>query len=164
MPNNWDDLEAGSGSGKFIKLIEGANKLRILSKPIAYWKNMDASPKLMYLTKEEAAKDAKAKQRFMCWAIDRNDNAIKRFDFTGSILGQLKDFLKNPEYAFEGTVWPFDVTVNRTGSGLDTTYTVTPARSNTPLNDAETAAVKLLRDMTLELRDDAVDGDKVQPF
>jgi hypothetical protein len=165
MSNNaWNDLEVGSNGGKFIKLVEGANKLRIVSAPISYWKNLEHDPKLTYLTKEAAAKDKDAKLRFMCWAIDRADNAIKKLDFTGSIAGQIKALIQDPEYAFEGALFPYDITINRAGSGLETRYTVTAARQNTALTDVEQAAVALLQDMRMEMRNEAEDGDQVAPF
>lgn len=163
MSNAWNDLETGSGAGAFIKLAEGANKVRIVADPVSYWKNMEHDPKLTYLTKEAAAKDKDAKPRFVCWAIDRVDGAIKKLDFTGSIVGQIKTLRNDPEYAFDGSVFPYDITINRTGSGMETRYTVTAARQNTPLTDVEQAAVKILQDMRLEMAEHAEDGDSIAP-
>ena len=79
----------------------------------------------------------KPKEKAIIHVIDRADGKLKLMDKTAGFFKALRDYALNPEY---GDLRQYDITIKRTGTGWqDTEYTVTPARSNTPITDAEKA-------------------------
>lgn len=79
----------------------------------------------------------KVKQKFAIHVLDRATGEVKLLDKTKGVFEQLKKFAMNPEY---GDLRNYDITITRKGTGwMDTEYTVTPARSNTPLTADEKA-------------------------
>lgn len=79
----------------------------------------------------------KLKSKYLIHVLDRADGQIKLLDKGKGVFEALKKYAMNPEY---GDLRNYDVTITRTGTGwMDTEYSVTPARSNTPLTDEEKA-------------------------
>jgi len=79
----------------------------------------------------------KLKSKYLIHVLDRADGQIKLLDKGKGVFEALKKYAMNPEY---GDLRNYDVTITRTGTGwMDTEYSVTPARSNTPLTDEEVA-------------------------
>lgn len=79
----------------------------------------------------------KLKNKYLIHVLDRATGEIKLLDKGKGVFEELKKFAMNPEY---GDLRNYDVTITRTGTGwMDTEYSVTPARSNTPLTDEEIA-------------------------
>jgi hypothetical protein len=76
----------------------------------------------------------KVKQKYVIHVLDRATGEVKLLDKGNGVFKELKKFALNPEY---GDLRNYDVTITRKGSGLNTEYTVTPARQNTPLTEAE---------------------------
>ena len=77
----------------------------------------------------------KLKNKYIIHVIDRADGQLKLLDAGAGIFEELKKYAVNPEY---GDLREYDVTITRKGTGwMDTEYSVTPARSNTPRTDDE---------------------------
>lgn len=79
----------------------------------------------------------KLKSKYIIHVIDRADGQLKLLDAGAGIFEELKKYAINPEY---GDLREYDVTITREGTGwMDTKYSVTPARSNTPRTPEEIA-------------------------
>ncbi len=157
--SSWDNIDTGSGSSNFFKLVEGPNRCRIVGAPLRVWKSFEGV-KPMYLTENAAKADSTAQVRVSVYVIDRADGKIKVAEFGASVVAQLKALLQNPDYSFEGTdIYPYDVTINREGTGKDNTrYTVIPSPKLVPLTLEETNEVAGLTPLGKVLAEKAVDG------
>lgn len=86
----------------------------------------------------------RSKPRVFAAAIDRRSpsDGPKVWEFGKKIHEQLTKLLKNEDAGgnFTHPYNGFDVVVERDGTGMDTTYTVFPARQSTPLNEDEELA------------------------
>ena len=76
----------------------------------------------------------KVKQKYVIHVLDRETGEVKLLEKGNGLFKEIKKYAMNPEY---GDPRQYDITITRTGSGLNTEYTVTPARQNTPLTDEE---------------------------
>lgn len=121
---NLNELEVTSNS-IFHKFQQGNNPIRIVSN---------------FIPDQVTFPDGKTTTKYNCWVIDRADGEVKMSSFSKSVILQLKTLVTNPEYAFTDLP-PYDITVNKTGTGLSTVFTVTPARNNNILTEEETKKV-----------------------
>lgn len=76
----------------------------------------------------------KVKQKYVIHVLDRETGEVKLLEKGNGLFKEIKKYAMNPEY---GDPRQYDITITRTGSGLNTEYTVTPARQNTPLTEEE---------------------------
>lgn len=77
----------------------------------------------------------KVKEKYVIHVLDRATGEVKLLDKGNGVFKELKKYAMNPEY---GDLRNYDVTLTRKGTGfMDTEYSITPARSNTPLTPAE---------------------------
>lgn len=109
----------------FLSLDEGSNKVRIMSD-FAF---------------RETEFNGNKITKYCCWVIDRKTGDVKLGSFGKSIIKQLQQLQSSDEYGFD-TLPRYDIDIQRKGTGLDTAYTIIPARTDTPLTDAETKAVE----------------------
>lgn len=142
----------------FYKMVEGANRMRILTDFVEVRSKNDGKKfeGLSSFTDQEEKKwiDGGAlndkgypvrriSTQGWAWAIIRNakdGDELKIVKFGSTILGQLVALRHNVEYAFDTMPMPYDITVNATGAGTkEVEYTVTPARQNTDVTEAEMA-------------------------
>lgn len=90
----------------------------------------------------------KLKNKYIIHVIDRADGQLKLLDAGAGIFEELKKYAVNPEY---GDLREYDVTITRKGTGwMDTEYSVTPARSNTPRTVDE---IKLYEEKKIDLHE-----------
>jgi hypothetical protein len=87
----------------------------------------------------------KVKQKYVIHVLDRATGEVKLLDKGNGVFKELKKYALNPEY---GDLRQYDITITRKGSGLETEYSVTPARQNTPLTEAE---LKLYEECKVDL-------------
>lgn len=76
----------------------------------------------------------KRRKKFAINVIDRKTGTIKVLDKGLGVFKELKKFADNPDY---GDLRQYDITLVRKGDGMQTEYSVVPARSNEPLTEAE---------------------------
>jgi len=76
----------------------------------------------------------KTRKRYVIHVLDRSDGQVKLLEKGNGLFKEIKKYALNPEY---GDPRQYDITITRKGSGLNTEYTVTPARQNTPLTPEE---------------------------
>ena len=123
--------EAKKAEGNTFKLKEGNNVIRIVSEFL-----LDSWPSKF---------DGKPGRKFVGFLIDRADGAIKPAWLAKNVMDQIANYQLTPDYAFDGVPLPYDINIFTKNAGkLDVVYTVQPARKNTPLSDAEKAAVDKL--------------------
>lgn len=160
----FKNVSITTGSGDFLKLVEGDNRIRILSEePIAtysLWENgkpRHFSTRQAMSAAQVSAPEAKAKENYVVWVIDRKDGTCKLAQFGAQIASALQDIENDSEYGFVGT-YPFDVTIKKQGAGLETQYNVMASRKETPLTDEEkkmVAALPSLKDKLADTWEDA---------
>jgi len=125
-----------------MKLAAGENRLRLVSEPVERGSHFDQAAKKGYtcIGHDEGcrfcAAGEKPSVRFLYWVIDRKDGGVKLLEVGWSVVGAVKNLHDSEEYAFDD-VPPYDVIIKKTGSGLDTEYSVMAARMNTELTLAE---------------------------
>lgn len=140
---SWKTLNIPSGEGNsdFLSLKEGDNKLRITSYPLQRLTHFDRAAKKSYQCEGKVCKYCgplgDPKYRYLFYVIDLNDKKQKMLEVGTSIVTQLKRYSLSDEYAFDSEVMPYYINIQRKGSGLDTEYTVIPARTNTELSEEE---------------------------
>lgn len=135
------ELGIGTENGAWFKPKEGANKLRILTSPIhslsrfKYGICYEGAP---YCKPESLGKDEKLQNKWLVWAIDRSDGAVKLYNMPYSITKEIATLQSNEEYVFESFPMPYDITLSAKGAGTkEVEYTVLASRKNTPLTDTE---------------------------
>jgi len=126
-----------STDGKYLKLKEGENPVRIVSEPIQVWK-VYAGKDTRTITDPAAEKPKDAKMVFAMYVIDRKDGQVKIAEFGRTIMKQIADLRSSKEYAFE-ELPPYDMTIQKGGSGMETVYKVYPARMNSQISPEESA-------------------------
>ena len=125
----------------WMNLETGENKVRIVSEFEDYGTHYDQknNKSVICVGKENCEfcqKGDKPRVQFLGWVIDRKDGKVKLLRIGHSIFKQIGALAKFGEYAFEDMP-DYDMTIVKKGEGLDTEYSVVPARQNTPLTDEE---------------------------
>jgi len=132
LPKNY---EAPKGSSNYLKLEEGQNKFRIVSDAVIgyeYWTNGNKPVRLRDYPKTKPAdirlNDDGSYTVKHFWAfivLDRKDARVKILEITqASIMRNIEDLVVNEEW---GDPKEYDITISRTGSGMETRYTVQPS-------------------------------------
>jgi hypothetical protein len=136
-----------SGGGNYTKLVDGANKLRILSAPIMGWVYWNTAgkpvrsrepfaelPSDVRYKEEKKTGESKPERPKHFWAVvvwSYTDKMLQVWECTqGTIQSQITDLISNPDW---GDPREYDITINRKGEGFDTEYTVQPSPAK-PLN------------------------------
>lgn len=123
-----DNYEAPQGGGTYMKLQQGDNKFRILSKPIIGWLDWkDKVPhRFPFANKPKAPMGEQAIKHF--WAMivfDYADQGVKILEITQSTIQKaIADLAKDEEW---GSPSQYDIKVGRKGQDLSTEYSVTPS-------------------------------------
>ena len=90
---------------------------------------------------DEAVYSDKPQFSYVCNVIDRSDGKIKLFDLRSTIYAQIVDYATNPDYGNPADPEDgYDITIKKEKTGplpQNVKYTCIPARSNSPLSDAE---------------------------
>lgn len=131
----------GVGSGDWMNLQEGQNKVRIISAFEDYGTHFNPTIKksTICIGKEECKlcqEGLKPRVQFLGWVIDRKDNQVKLLRIGFQAYQQIGKLAESDDYGFEETP-EYDITITRTGQGLETDYTVLAARKNTELTPEE---------------------------
>lgn len=115
------------GSGGYLKLQEGANKMRLMSECLEH----------------PGEYNGRKTFKWLCYVLDRRDGKVKPFFMPHTIYKSIEKMQLDPEYTFDEVPMPYDVTVNATGAGTkEVDYQTNAARTNTPLSAAELAALQ----------------------
>ena len=134
--NEWfpEGYTTPSDVSSFMKLEDGDNTFRILSKPVVgyeYWtteskpvrsrEKFEETPNIK-LTKE--GKPTTVKHFWSFLVYNYKVNAIQSLELTqASVMKAMKALIENPKW---GNPAGYDITINRTGKELLTKYAVVP--------------------------------------
>ncbi len=136
--------------GNWLRLKEGKTKVRLVSEcePIGKHWNQKTKKSKICIGKDkgclECQSDNKPKVQWVVWVIDRTDNNTKLATFGWQIVEQLKQLAMNEEYAFD-VIPEYDITITKTGEGLETEYSIIADRKNIPLTEEETMNIEALK-------------------
>ena len=159
LPTGYE-VPKGAG-GNYLKLEQGETRFRIISNPIVgtlYWVDEPGGGRKP-LRYQEAPKQAPANAKdkpkhFWAMAV-LHKGEVKIFEVTQkALLNALKNLASNPEW---GHPSQYDVIVTRTGSGMDSEYSLTPC----PKKALGAADIKTAQGTQVEL-DRLYDGEN--PF
>lgn len=143
----YQQYKPKSGGDLYLKLKDGESvKLRIASEPVIFTNEFDG----------------KISERFAWVVFNRNENKAQVYAAGKSVYGQIADLVDE-----WGEPTTFDVTIKRTGEGLDTRYGVVPSPKSEDLTKEEqeqVANVDLLKATGgYWLSDFAKDGNLPEP-
>ena len=140
------EAEGLLGAGSYLKLQEGDNRVRLMSECLEHPGEYKGKPRFQWL----------------CYVLDRKDEQIKPFFMAHTIYKQIEALQLNSDYAFDEVPMPYDITINAKDAGTkEVVYTVVPARSNTPLTEAEAVAlrdIQPIRELQKAVYGTAADG------
>lgn len=138
-----DNYEAPAGSANYMKLQDGENKIRILSKPIIGY--LDWKDKVPYRYRMNARpekpfspdKPIKHFWAFLVW--DYEGQAVKILEITqATIQKSIQDLSKNEDW---GAPFYYDIKITRKGKDLATEYSVMPSPKKDLLQEIKEAAL-----------------------
>jgi hypothetical protein len=110
------------GGGDFYKYKEGNNRIRLLSECLPH----------------TSVFEGKNNFKWLCYILDRRDGKVHAHFMPHTIYKAIEALQQNPDYAFREVPMPYDITVNAVKAGTkDVTYTVLPAKHETPLTEDE---------------------------
>ena len=110
----------------YLKLEPGENPIRIVSH---------------FLENLREYEDGSKKLQWSCYVLDRTDNELKIAAFGKSIMKQIQELAMSAEYGYDDLP-PYDMTISRTGTGMETRYAVLAARKDVPLTQEEQETIR----------------------
>lgn len=151
--NNCDEVKKKYNvGGNWMTLVEGENKIRIVSEFIDYGEHWDEEKQrsIVCVGKENCIycqNGEKPTVKFLGWVIDRDDeNKVKTIRIGYKIFEELGAIAKNKDYQFD-VLPPFDVTITKEGQKLKTKYKVIADRKDSKLTAKEIEETKDLKDL-----------------
>ena len=145
----------GGGDSTFMRLQKGENRFRFLGKPVMgyqYWQD----DKCIRIKEANEAPTGEVPQHFWempVWC----DNMVKVLSITQKTVQKaLKDLDGNSEW---GNLATYDVIVNRTGDGMETSYTTTPCPKAPLEDDVKKAYAEFKKDYKPEAIFDVENSD-----
>ena len=121
LPENY---EPPKGESRYYKFQSGANKFRILSKPIIGWEDWENKKPLRFKMKEKPEKPIDSSRPIKhFWAMiiwDFTNECIKILEITQMTIQQnIAALSKNPEW---GSPLSYNIEVTKTGVEKETRY------------------------------------------
>lgn len=139
-----DDYSAPSGSGNYMKLQPGENRIRILQKPILGWEGWrDKKPYRFRLDERPVTTDfdnqmVKHFWAFVCW--DYQDEGVKILEITqASIQKTIEAIARSKDW---GPPYFYDLIISREGDGMDTKYSIVPIPPSPVSKEIQEALIK----------------------
>ena len=141
------EKQYGLESGAYLKVKEGANKVRLLSETLAHQS---------YYKGNRGVK-------FVCWVLDYVDNKVKLYFMPFTILKAIESLQLSEDYGFAEVPMPYDVTINAKNAGTkEVDYQVVPARNNTPISQ-EVLADFAKKASLMEVVEKLIENDSTNP-
>ena len=153
LPENY---KAPETSSRYMKLKDGDNNFRVLSKAIVGWMYWNNDGKPVRLREEpqhlpsdiRMGKDGKAERVKHFWAFvvyNLDKRAIEILEITQSSIQEgIMALVNHPKW---GSPSKYDLTINRTGVSLETNYNVMPS----PASELPEDAMSEMRNPTISL-------------
>lgn len=172
MENNNDFLpteyEVPISGGGYMRLKDGENKFRILSKPIIGWVDWDNNKPLRFQFKNKPEKSIDPTKKVKhFWAMivwNYADSAINILEITqASIQKSITDLIKDEDW---GAPYRYDIKIIRKGEKMETEYSVNPSPHKPITDDMQTAfaAKPINLDALFEGKDPFEKTGKVTPI
>lgn len=137
LPQDYEQPQTG---GNFMKLQDGENKIRILSKPIVGWLDWkDKKPyRFTMKNKPEKPMDKNPIKHFWAFVVwNYSTKSIQILEITQqTIQSAIANLSKDDEW---GAPYHYDIKINKKGKDLDTEYSVTPSPKK-PVSDEQSKA------------------------
>lgn len=136
-----DSYEPPKSNSAYLRLQDGDNKLRILSRPIIGWEDWNDNHPIRYrmADKPSAPIDEKRPIKHF-WAMivwDYQEARIKIWHVTqASILRSLSQLVQDPDW---GSPFAYDIKINKSGKDMRTKYAVNPSPHKPIANEIKEA-------------------------
>lgn len=144
------DYKIPVSGGKYFKPQDGKNKLRILTSPIlgtVGWDKSGLKPAPVRCRMKEKLPDGLESPKHF-WAMvvfDYADSSVKIWEITQQTIQKaIRELATDEDW---GSPVEYDLTVTRTGSGMETEYMVNPTPKKALSNEAQVA----FKSMTINL-------------
>ncbi len=134
---DWNTADAGTAQKKadFMRLEQGANVVRVMSRPSQFYVNWVETPdgrkrKINTPVEDPALiqrledEGFKRQARWIVKVLDRRDGQFKLLEIGSQIFLGIKNLFNNPEW---GPVNQYDITINRGRPGQQPLYSVLPS-------------------------------------
>jgi hypothetical protein len=132
LPEGYEQPEGG---GNFMKLQDGENKIRILSKPIVGWLDWKDKKPYRFTMKNKPDKPMDKNPIKHFWAFivwNYNDQAVQVLEITQqTIQTAIANLSKDEDW---GAPYEYDIKIVKKGKDLETKYSVTPSPKK-PITD-----------------------------
>lgn len=154
MPKFIEDTttyDIPSGGGNFLKLEDGANKIRICTKAleVTYHEDKSGGKYSTTICADEGCELCKAgkpkKFKYAYLILNRKDNKPYIYESPITVFRQIVAYESNAEY---GDIRKYDITINKEGIARNTTYTIMPSPKKSELTDTE---VKMIAESGVSL-------------
>jgi len=149
------DYQVPGGGGKYMKLLFGDNRFRILSFPILgweYWKDLPngkRQPVRMRMSdsRPDDLVDPGDYKHF--WAMVVFNYATKNIEILELTQGGIQKTLRSlsQDADWGSPVLKYDIVITRTGEGMETRYLVLPK----PATKLEDGVLELFKNMEIDL-------------
>jgi len=155
LPDDYEQTKTANG---YMKLPEGDNKLRILSKPIVGWQDWGTDNKpIRYKMNDRPLKSVDPKKPIQrLWSMivwNYTDQKINILNITQkTIQNSIETLVRNSDWGMPNT---FDLTISRKGKGQQCEYTITPS----PKKELSFEIVKAFKETPINLNALLVNGD-----
>ena len=140
LPENY---EAPQGNAGYMKLQDGENRIRILSKPIIGWLDWKDKKPFRFRLKERPEKPLEKGPIKHFWAFlvwNYASQNVQIMEITqATIQKHIQDLSKDDEW---GAPFFYDLKITRKGKDLDTEYSVTPSPKKDLTDDIKKAALE----------------------
>jgi len=154
MPQYIDDYsnyDIPSGSGNFLKLEDGSNKIRICTKAleVTYHEDKEGAKYSTTVCSGdgcELCKSGKPKKfKYAFLVLNRKDGKPYIYESPITVFRQIVAYETNDEY---GDIRKYDISINKEGVARNTTYTIMPSPKKSELTDEE---VKMIAESGVSL-------------
>lgn len=137
----YDEYKPPETAGKYFKWVEGhTHVLRLASEPVVF---------------EKTFKDrAQTRYAWVIWNVEEKIAQVLEGPLT--VFKEIQKYAKDPEY---GDPEKYSFKMTRTGTGLDTEYSIVASPNKCTLGELADAAPEAVRKINLI---DAVSGDNVE--
>jgi hypothetical protein len=148
LPDNYEAPKPVSQL--YLKLQDGENRIRILSRPIVGWEDWSADKKpIRFQMNEKPAKSfdpSKPMKHFWAFIVwNVNEEQIQIMQITqATIRSSLESLSKDKDW---GSPFEYDVKINKKGEKMETEYTVNPA----PHKPVSQEILKAFKDRPIQL-------------
>jgi len=122
------DYQAPKSNNYYMKLVEGENRIRIMSRPILGWEDWKDNKPIRYKMDQKPAKSIDPKRPVKhFWAFivfNCQEEQIQILQISqASIRKSLESLCKDSDW---GDPYGYDIKIVKTGEGVDTEYAVNP--------------------------------------